>query len=393
MKVLLVALLLVLLPFTVPATAQGQNQGVEQRVTALENRLSAVMQQLTTLEQLTERVGILEALTGRVAALEQLFSRVTVLEQRTQSTFNVSVNCGGGETIGAALAQTRAHTGLVVITVSGECTENVDVTRGQTVIRAASSGATITAANPALPVIRLLNAGSTRFLSLSGPLTIGGGSIGVVADGGTQVQLNGVVVTGNARSGVTGNHRSIVRLANTIVAGNGLGVDVQSGAQVSVTGGSIRDNNDYGLQLMTGAVADVTGGAEITLNRGGAPGATSIRGAVGLYTGSVLRLGNAKVIDNTGNGLFVAVGSVVWLEDGAVISRNGGHGISLSDGGVVGKFFVATGIQISDNGAWGISCSAAPGVAQLYGFPPTASPITTTGNALGGINCPTSPRP
>lgn len=124
-----------------------------------------------------------------------------------------------------------------------------------------------------------------------------------------------------------------------------------------------------------------------------AHGPGTIRGAVGLYGGSVLRLGNASVSDNRGNGLFVAIGSVVWLEGGAVINGNGGHGISASDGGIVGKFFVITNIQINNNGAWGISCSAAPGTAHLYGLPPTASPITTTGNALGGINCPVSPVP
>jgi hypothetical protein len=375
--------------------AQGQNQGVEHRVTALESQVSALLQRVTALEQLTAGIASLEALTGRVSALEQLVPRVAALEQLTQDTFNISVDCGGGETVGDALAETRAHTGVVVITVFGVCTENVDVGRSETIIRGGAPGAAIIAATSTSPVIRLMNPGGrNRLLALQGPLTISGGGIGVMVDGGAQVHLNGVVVSGNASAGISANRRSTVRLTNnTIVENNGLGVDAQNGAFVSVAGGSIRDNNDYGLQLQNGAVAEVGFGAQITLNRGGAPGPGTIRGAVGLYAGSVLRLRNASVTANTGNGVFVAMGSVVYLEDGTAISGNGGHGISVSDGGIVGKFFVATGIQINNNGAWGISCSASPAVAHLYGFPPTASAITTTGNTLGGINCPTSPVP
>jgi hypothetical protein len=93
------------------------------------------------------------------------------------------------------------------------------------------------------------------------------------------------------------------------------------------------------------------------------------------------------------------MGSVLYLENGVTISTNTGHGISASDGAVVGKFFVTTNVHINANGGYGISCSAAPALAHLYGFPSVPNsgqqPIDTTGNVIGGINatCQAAPVP
>jgi len=106
-----------------------------------------------------------------------------------------------------------------------------------------------------------------------------------------------------------------------------------------------------------------------------------------------MRLSNVQISENTGNGIFAVDGSALWLDNGVVIDGNGGNGVSLSDTTTLGKFFVTTNIQITNNGRWGIGCSTTPGVAQLYGFPPTAQPITMTGNASGSTNCPTAPQP
>ena len=391
------SIILAILPLSVPVAArQGQGNSVPERLAALEAQLAAVIDQLAAL---TARVTTLESLPARVTALETraslLEARATALESRTTATFNTGVDCGSGQTISAALAQAAAHTGMVRITVSGVCNENLNVTRPRTTIIGAGPGATIQGvAGP--PVVQV--SGAPLFLVLSN-LAITGGQTAVSVGSGAHVELLNVTLTGHV-NGVSIANRGAARLVNTTIdapAGPGIAVDVRNGAFVSIAGGAIRNHTNYALQLQNGAVADV-GNTEITGNQnGGGPG--SIRGAVGLYGGSSLRLTGTTITGNTGNGVFVAMGSVLYLENGVTISGNTGHGISASDGAVVGKFFVVTNVHINANGGYGISCSAPPALAHLYGFPsiPGAGqqPIDTAGNGWGGIGatCAASPVP
>jgi hypothetical protein len=389
---------------------QGQRRGndhdnrnghaVQRRLRALETQLDAVVEQLSAL---TTRVATLESLPGRVTALEAraaaLEARATTLEIRTAPMFNANVDCAGGQTIAAALAQTAAHTGTVQLTISGVCNESVVVTRPRMIIQGAGPGATIQAP-PGSTAVRLATNGGVTPSLLLRSLTIAGGQTGVSADGGANVQLLNVELTGNV-NGVALLNRSEARLTNTTIdlpaAGGGVAVDLRNGAFAAINGGAIRNHTNYALQLQNGAVADVVN-TQITDNQnGGGPG--SIRGAIGLYGGSSLRLTGTAVDGNVGNGVFVAMGSVLYLENGVSISGNTGHGISASDGAVVGKFFVTTNVHINANGGYGISCSAAPGLGQLYGFPSVPNsgqqPIDTAGNGLGGINatCHAAPVP
>ena len=395
--VLIIALLL-----STRVTAQGQGNGVQERLSALESQVAALVAQVTAL---TARVTTLESVPARVTALEaratSLEARAGALENRTAASFNVSVDCGNGETIGGALAQTVSHTGTVRISVSGVCNESVVVSRARTIIQGAGPGATIQAPSFTSTAVRVGSSGGP-FLALSN-LRITGAQTGISVDNGAQVQVDGVTLVGNV-SGISLNNRSGARLFNTTidqpalpVSGGGVAVNVSSGAFVSILNSAIRNHNNYALQLQNGAVAEV-GNTQISgIQNGGGPG--SIRGAVGLYGGSTLRLnGGATITGNTGNGVFVAMGSVLYLENNVSITANTGHGISASDGAVVGKFFVTTAVQINDNGGYGISCSAPPGLGQLYGFPAgpnTGQPIVTSGNGLGGINatCHAAPVP
>ena len=383
-----------------PVAAHGQANSVQQRLTAVEGQLADVIDQLAAL---AARVTTLETLPARVTALEGrasiLEARATALENRTAATFNTNVDCGSGQTIASALAQTAAHTGTVQITISGTCTESVTVMRARTIIQGGGPGAAIQAPSGSTAVRLATGGGATRSLLLNN-LTIAGGQLAVSADSGGHVQLTNVTLFGNV-NGVSLGNRSEARLVNTTiespVAGGGVAVDLRNGAFVSITGGAIRNHTNYALQLQNGAVADVVN-TQITDNQnGGGPG--TIRGAVGLYGGSSLRLTGTTIANNTGNGVFVAMGSVLYLENGVSISDNTGHGISASDGAVVGKFFATGNVHINTNGGYGISCSAAPGLAQLYGFPSIPGggqqPIDTTGNGLGGINttCQAAPVP
>jgi hypothetical protein len=395
------AFLLTLFLFLTPVAAQqGQSHGVAQRLAAVEAQVAAVIDQLAAL---TARVTTLESLPARVTALEARASlveaRATALENRTAATFSTSVDCTSGQTISSVLAQTGAHTGTVQIFISGVCTESFTVTRARTIIQGDAPGATIRGTSGATAVRLSSNGGATPSLLLSN-LTISGAQTAVSVDSGAHVQLVNVTLTDNVM-GVSLSGRSEARLFNTTIdlpaAGSGVAVDVRDGAFVAIVGGAIRNHANYALQLQNGAVADVRF-TQITGNQnGGGPG--SIRGAVGLYGGSSMRLTGTSITDNVGNGVFVAMGSVLYLQNGVSISNNTAHGISASDGAVVGKFFVTTDVHINHNGGYGISCSAAPGLAQLYGFPSSPGggqqPIETTGNSAGGINptCQVAPVP
>jgi Right handed beta helix region len=387
------ALSAALLSFTASIGAQGQSQGVPDRVSTLESQVAVLMQQVAALEPLTSQVATLQQ---QVAVLQQLMSQVSALQQHvwdlrqvTSRDFQVTVDCGNGETVAGALAQTNAHLGLVTINVRGVCTENIIVSRSPTRIRGLVPGAGITAAIPAQPVLQfggIQPAGHTLVMS---DLTISGGSNGLVADRAQRVQLTNVVIKNN-QTGIRANHESFVSVSNSIIELNGFGIDAVNGAHVSILGGAIQNNNNYGLQLQGGAVADVTG-TLIKSNTNGGGGANSIRGAVGLYQGSTLRLNATHITQNSGNGVFAVFGSTVWLSNGTVIDQNGGNGVYLMDASVAGKFFVETDININNNGGYGIKCSPSPAVPQLYGFPNAGSAITTTGNAAGTISCPAAP--
>jgi hypothetical protein len=357
---------------------QGQGQGLAERVAALESQIDtrASPPSVTALE------GQLAALAAQLASLGD---RVTALEGLHQTGFLVDVDCTQGQTIASALEHAVGRRELMTIRVTGVCTENVDVVRGRIQIVAASPGAGIQAANPNGPVIRFaMGHSKDGYLSLNG-LTISGGRPGIAVALGNLLFVNNCTISGNT-GGITVGVDSIVRILGAIVETNsGDGINAIGDSQVIVGGGSeIRNNTGHALRLQS-STGDVSGGAQLTGNGFGI-------GSVGLYAGSKLRLSNATIANN-GRGIFVVGGSQVWLETGAVITGNGGNGIAVNDTSVVGKLRSTTAVQITNNAGWGISCSAAPGAAQLAHFPPSGSAIDLSGNTDGEHNCAVSPNP
>lgn len=219
-RLILAALAFVVLARPAAARGQSQGQGLESRVSALESAVAG----------LTARVTTLETLPARVTALE---ARAATLESRTAPTFNTIVDCGSGQTIAAALAQTAAHTGTVVITFSGVCTESLTVMRARTIIQGGASGATIQA--PAGSAAVRAGGSGSPFLTLSN-MTITGAQTGVSVDAGAYVRLLNVNLIGNV-NGVSLNNRSGASLVNTTIdspaaPGSGIAVDVRNGAFV-----------------------------------------------------------------------------------------------------------------------------------------------------------------
>jgi len=319
-------------------------------------------------------------LQDRVTALEAAVSSLTQQIAALSLPASIDVNCGGGTTIQSALLSVQNHPAAVRINVFGVCTENVRVPRNNVQIRAGAPGAGITAANPAQPVIRTEPFGlGIRLLSLSG-LTLSGGTNGVLADFGAQVQMGNCVVKNNSFAGIQIARQSIVRLENTVVELNGSGVSATTGALAVINGGAVQNNSGDGV-VLTDATGEIGGSAVVASN-----------GRYGISPShhAVLSLNDATVTANTITGVFVTGGSLVSLGAGATITGNMGSGISLMDTSLVHKHRALADIHITNNGSWGVVCSLPPAVAQIIGFTLTGD---ISGNASGNINCPISPGP
>ncbi len=98
--------------------------------------------------------------------------------------------------------------------------------------------------------------------------------------------------------------------------------------------------------------------------------------------GAVLIVAGATV-ENNRAGVVAAGGSTVML-DGSVIQNNTGNGLTLNDTSVAGTSGMAA--EIRNNAGWGVACSPAPGVSQI--FQPLGN---VTGNGAGQVSCPSTP--
>lgn len=375
-----VALTMMASPDTVWAAAQGQGQGQ-----GLENRVAALESQVATLATQASVTALEGQLSALASQLSSLADRVTALEGLHRPGHTVDVNCGQGQTIGSALDDAIGRRELMTIRVSGVCTENVVVARGRIRIVAASPGSGIQAANANQPALAFpLGHSKDGYLSLNG-LTIIGGRPGIVVALGNLLFVNNCTISGNT-GGIVVNVASIVRILDSVIENNtGDAVNATANSQVIVGGATeIRNNTGHALRLQS-STGDIGGGSLVTGNGSGI-------GTVGLYAGSTLRLANATLANNA-RGIFAVGGSQVWLDNGAVITANGGNGIALNDTSVVGKLRSTTAVTITNNTGWGISCSAAPGAAQLASFPPSGNAIDLSGNTNGEHNCAVSPNP
>ncbi len=336
---------------TVPVFAQ--DNGLQQRVTALEAQVETLTRQL--------------------------------FELRQNST-TIKVDCGAGQSLQAALEQVQFRPSRVTIAVFGVCTENIAITRGQLLIRAGAPGAGITAADPSQSAISSNSPGQGSSHATLKGLTIIGGSEGVIVDFGTQLDLIDCVIKDNTYKGVVVDHGARVHLVNSTIEDNG-GLTAHNGAHLFMSGGEVRNSTENGVSLSIGATAQITGGALITASQWDGISANG---------GSMVAFGPATASGNgLAAGLYAGIGagggSTVFLWGGAIIDANRGNGIMLKDTSVAQKIRVEKNIHITNNHRWGISCSPGPAVAQLDGF--NVNQGTISGNGSGDVSCPKSPTP
>jgi hypothetical protein len=287
------------------------------------------------------------------------------------SPIHITVHCGEpGETVAAALQQAGWGPNQLVITVSGVCTEAVQIGRNNTTLRGGADGA------------GLVNPESTGDVLSVGAkdvkvdrLTLQGGS--VLVGRGSSVRITNSSVRDSPDNGVT-IVSSFVEFTNTTVEYSAReGVKLDSGSTVRFENCWIH-HNDGALDVANGSFADLGGGSRFTDNTGG----------IAVSFGSMLHVSDVVIENNLHDGIGATGGSVVHFGYGggvAVIRGNTGNGVFLRDTSLVTSLFEGGAAEITGNGGWGVFCSAPPAVAQIVG------PLgTVSGNLAGEINCPTS---
>lgn len=388
---------------------------------------------LSLLFFLAEGRALAQSSNGLPQQVDQLAAQVATLQQQVAALQSASqpltltVNCGAGQTVGAALAQAQSHSGPVNIIISGTCTEQVTVNRDDVTLQG----------NTPTDGLKFLSSPSSGpVLALDGQrikvanLTVSGGTFGIYATHGASVNVFSVDVSGAANVGINAANSATANVNNSKIHGNQtFGVSAVYGGSLIVIGSSVTGNGFHGayasifgvLSLRqdtiegnggTGVLAWLGGVAEIqgcTIQGNVKSGASAIsNGTVwldggtvvsgnqgGAYAwGSTLQLGAVTIQANNGDGVVLIAGSSLQLNGAnspSVIINNSGNGITAQDTSALGTND-QTGIRISGNGGWGVFCSPPPAVAQITAGPAAGS-FSLTGTSVfnnhqGQISCP-----
>jgi len=321
----------------------------------------------------------------------------------------VEVDCGAGQLISPAL-QTSAL--RLLILVRGICEESISITRDDVqlvgVEEGAGAGLSSTSTSQNLVYVSGRNV-LLRNLSLKG------GRVGLGAGGGASFRAFDLDISGatwgvqasnsigefrdcrvhdNTNDGFNLHTGSSFSLSGTDVYGHVVGVGAGDGAQVEVGQGvTIRDSSWVGVWVANSTVHII--GATVTRNPQG----------VFLAWGANAQIRYSRVAGNASEGIVAMTGSVLALQEGAVVEDNG-TGVSVQDNssaivnnGSVVRANVGDGIQLSgkgdllvnregfveNNGGWGVRCDPVPDVSGIHGW---INPSQVRSNALGEISCP-----
>lgn len=352
---------------------------------------------------------------------------------------NVSVDCDSGGSINAALASLDP-VGPHTITVTGTCTENVNINlRNQITIQAPDGQtATIQASNP--PGNSITISGSRQIVL--NRLLIRGGRNGVNINQGSVVNIHNSTIAENNSVGILftqstltidsstirdntltglaaqaaslGNVGGPLPLHQVVITGNGTGVTVLE-AFLQFNGNFlVEDNNNFGIEVAGGRLnlSGMQAGMDNVIGANGGGGINLRNAATGLIFGHVV------IQNNTGNGIIVTNGSnltvnEVVLPDTTVLTTTvEGHKISgltlaqLSQATIGGRhkirnngaspetcisnlcagIRVFSGSQLTLRGGTEVTNNIGPGVSVEHNSALLITiPIVITGNSQEGI--------
>jgi hypothetical protein len=323
------------------------------------NTLADLQRQIDELKQeLADQLTTLnQQVTNQGQGISVLTQRVSNLEPR-----DYTVDCAAGEKVSEVLADAAGRTGSVTIYIKGVCTETVWLERSNTMLVGVTLDAGLQPPS-----------GGSNSLVISGAQGVTVKGLTVTGGKGISIERGGSVFVDSCRIMNSTFHgiwviSGIIELQETTIDGSsGSGIYAWSGSRVRMTGGALQNNSEAGLTLQIGATGRLVG-TQVVNNQLGAL----------LGFGASLDLIGVTIKDNAIGGVGVGGNSSLLLDNGTVITNNGGNGIELSDMSVVGWF--PGQIAITDNRGWGVFCN------DVHQFAP-GPPIDISGNDLGQISC------
>jgi parallel beta-helix repeat protein len=332
----------------------------------------------------------------------------------------VIVNCSAGQTIRQALTLSGGGGSApkqLVITLSGNCNENVVIARDDVTINTNGvATATITAQDPNQPAILLDGA---RRIVIDGVVANGislvGGTYGLAAVRGSTAILANCDVSGATNTGVNSSYSSTLEVDRCVLRNSNRGGVAANDAQLIVTNSTVRNNTNEGLVAVRSAYLrtgqDRSGNPvarPVTVNNNGTQGisivdsssttilATTVRDNLSdgilLIRGSAGTIGtgvNGLVAPNTitNNGLGTLASGISVIRTSAALIQ--GNAINSNARGVfVGQSAAATviGNSVQNNVGRGVqvSESGSARIGVIDGATATSA-NTISGNTTDGI--------
>lgn len=271
------------------------------------------------------------------------------------------VDCTAGMTISAALNKGDSRK-PVVLTIRGQCNENVSITRDDVTLRGDSqSWGVINGTSTTQPTVEILAHRVTVDW-----LTITGGRDGIMIHGASNAAVLGSTIHHTGADGIRllGGHARI--LNNLIQYAGGNGIAFQS-SHALLSNNIIRYNAAAGVFLQQTSNVNAVGN---TISANGSNGLELKYNSHGsLYANSIT--GNGTNVALLRNGIDVHY-STVALFEGNNVSNNNGVGVLVYAGRAS-----LTNSTIAANGFWGLSADQGSSVDITGG--------TVTGNTRGGI--------
>lgn len=256
----------------------------------------------------------------------------------------VPVDCGAAGSINSALASNTDDAALL-IQVSGNCIEEVVITRPGVTIEGVNANAQIKGNKFGIIVGAEAGAAVIRNIYLrsnSGP---------VVTCAASAVVLDRVTIR-FGQFGVISSHGGSCNLHKAVVENASiLGISVGPGSSVSLGSTAVRNNQQGILVLANG-----------TLVSSSALGFTSpskifdnVENGVTLLPHGVFRSTNSEVFNNGGNGIFMFTDALFDSGGSTIIDNNDGSGIHAQS--LATLFFgFGSALTIENNGVFGVNC-------------------------------------
>ena len=268
----------------------------------------------------------------------------------------VVVNCNAGQTIKQALSLSGGGSSgpkQLVITVSGNCNENVVINRDDVTINTNGiASATITAPDAGQAVITL--DGARRIVIdgvVANGITVVGGTFGLAATRGSTAILANCDVSAATNSAVNSSYSSTLEVDRCVVHNSNRGIVAGNGGQVAVTNSTVRDNTNEGILAVR--VAYVRVGQDragnvvarpVTVNNNGTQG-------ISVFDSSAATIVATTVTNNAGNGVLFERGSAGTVGTGSngLVASNTVQNNALTGTGSGISIYKASSVLVQGN--------------------------------------------